>query len=259
MSLIDFQNVNIVRNGRIALDDMSLTIEHGQNTAVLGPNGCGKSTFVKTISGDLRAFGGTGTIQVGGLSRWNLFELRKILGVVSNELQVLCAKEVPALDVVVSGFFGSYGELRPYEVTSEQREKSLELLQFLDADHLANRWVTELSSGEGRRILLARALVHDPSALLLDEPTTSLDIKSSGLLMNTLRKVTEKGTDLVLVTHHVEEIIPEIHRVVLLKEGKVFRDGPTEVVLTEKNLAELYESKVRLERRYEMYHAQIID
>jgi len=255
--LIEFENVTIVRNGRTALDGISFSIEHGQNTAVLGPNGCGKSTLVKSISGDLRPYAGRGRVRVGGFSRWNLFDLRKVLGIVSNDLQALCSKEVSALDVVISGFFGSYGELRPYDVSPEQIDKAKQLLEFLDAAHLADRFANELSSGESRRVLIARALVHDPRALLLDEPTTSLDIKSAALLIETLRKVAAQKMDLVLVTHHVEEIVPEVHRVVLLKLGKVFMDGPSEIVMTSKNLSDLYETPIRLERTCGVYHARL--
>jgi len=255
--LVQFDNVTIVRNGRTTLDGVTLSIGRGENVAILGPNGCGKSTLVMAISGDLRPYAGRGKMRVGGLDRWNLFDLRKSLGIVSNELQSFCAKEVTGLDVVVSGFFGSFGVLEPYEVTEQQSEKALETLRFLDASHLANRLTNELSSGEGRRILIARALVNDPSALLLDEPTTSLDIKSGNLLVKTLRKIASTGTNVVLVTHHVEEIVPEIRRVILLRDGKVFLEGPTESVMTSQNLSELFDADVRLEHSCGTYHARL--
>src|SRR5258708_4355723 len=128
--LIEFENVTIVRNGRVALDDVSLSIGTNENVAILGPNGCGKSTLVKAIAGDLRPYAGRGQVRVAGMARWNLFELRRILGVVSNELQVICSKDATGLDVAVSGFFGSYGELKPYDVTPEQRAKALDALEF---------------------------------------------------------------------------------------------------------------------------------
>ncbi len=168
--LIELKNVTIVRSGRTALDDVSLSIRRGENVAILGPNGCGKSTLVKAIARDLRPFAGRGSLSIAGLDRWNLFELRKFLGIVSNEIQSLCAKDVTTLDVVVSGFFGSYGVLEPYEVTNEHFAKADEMLRFLEASHLANRLANELSSGESRRVLIARALVNEPTGLLLDEP-----------------------------------------------------------------------------------------
>ena len=196
-------------------------------------------------------------MRVGGLDRWNLFDLRKSLGIVSNELQSFCTKNVTGLDVAISGFFGSFGVLEPYDVTSAHHEKAMETLKFLDASHLADRQANELSSGEGRRILIARALVNDPSALLLDEPTTSLYIKSGDRLVKTLRKIARTGTNVVLVTHHVEEIVPEIQRVILIRGGKVFLEGPTDTVMTSQNLSELFDATVRLERIGGTYHARL--
>jgi len=255
--LIDFENVTIVRNGRTALDNVSLTIGATENVAILGPNGCGKSTLVKAITGDLRPFAGKGAVKVAGKSRWNLFELRQILGIVSNELQTLCSKDATALDLVISGFFGSYGVLEPYDVTADHRAQALQKLEFLDAAHLATRPTNELSSGEGRRVLIARALINNPKALLLDEPTTSLDLKSAHHLVQTLRKVAASGTHIALVTHHVEEIFPEIRRVILLKEGKVFKDGPTESVMTAENISDLFGANIQLERTCGVFRARL--
>jgi len=257
LPLILFENVTVVRNGRMALDCVNLSIPIGENVAILGPNGSGKSTLVKAIAQDLRPYAGKGRVQIAGRDRWNLFDLRKTLGVVSNELQVTCAKEVSALDMVVSGFFGSYGVLEPYDVTEEMRDKASEVLCFLNAHHLSDRRMNELSSGEGRRVLIARALVNEPSALLLDEPTTSLDIRAADSLIATLRKIARHGTNLVLVTHHVEEIVPEIRRVILLKEGLVMLDGPTEQVITSQNLSDLYDTRISVGQHDDRFHAKL--
>ncbi len=255
--LIEFDNVTIVRAGRVALDSIDFRITPNENVAVLGPNGCGKSTLVKTVAGDLRPFAGRGRVSVGGLARWNIFELRRILGIVTNELQTACAKEVTALDLVISGFFGSYGELRPYEVNNMQRTQAHEVLQFVDAGHLAGRRTCELSSGEGRRVLIARALVNSPQALLLDEPTTSLDLPAATRLVQSLRKIASAGTDVLLVTHHIEEIFPEIQRVILLKNGRIHLDGPTASVMTSENLSDIFDVPIRLEHRCGVYRADI--
>ncbi len=256
--LISFQEVTVIRNGRIALDGITLDIQKGENVAILGPNGCGKSTLVKAIARDLYPASDRGSIRIGGLDRWNLFELRKILGVVSNELQTMCSKEVTAIDLVISGFFGSYGVLEPYVVTGAMREQAHETLRFLNANHLSDRYTNELSSGECRRVLIARALVNKPPALLLDEPTTSLDIKSSDSLISSLRAIAQSGTNLLVVTHHIEEVIPEIDRVILLKNGKIFQDGSTANVLTSVNLSDLYESPVCVLFDGFRYHAHLL-
>lgn len=253
--LIEFDNVTVVRNGQVALETVDLTIGTHENVAILGPNGCGKSTLVKTIAGDLRPFAGRGRVRVAGLDRWNLFELRRVLGIISNDLQTICAKDVTALDLVISGFFGSYGVLCPYEVTDAQRSVASERLCLLEAAHLAERKTCELSSGEGRRVLIARALVNSPKALLLDEPTTSLDLKAAHMLVLALRKIAASGTNIVLVTHHVEEIFPEIQRVILLKDGRVSLDGPKDAVMTSANLSRLFGAPVELQRVCGVYRA----
>lgn len=255
--LFELDNVTIMRNGHVALDNVSFSVNPGENVAILGPNGCGKSSLVKTIARDLFPATGKGSVTVGGLTRWNLFDLRKILGIVSNELQSQCSREELALDLVISGFFGSYGVLEPYEVTHEMTEKAWETLMFLDAAHLAERRMDELSSGEGRRVLIARALVNDPKALLLDEPTTSLDIRSANHLIKTLQSITESGVGVILVTHHIEEIFPEIGRVVLLQSGRVMADGPTEAVMTSENLSHLFQIPVTVDRSPFGYHARV--
>jgi len=256
--LIEFQNVTIVRNGRTALDDVSLTINRGENVAILGPNGCGKSTLVKAIARELHPYAGTGSVKIDGKDRWNLFELRKTLGMISNDLQALCEREATGLEVTISGFFGSYGVLQPYEITEDHREKAMNALRQINACHLADRRTDELSSGEGRRVLIARALVNNPQALLLDEPTTSLDLQAAGSLISSLRDIARKGTNLILVTHHIEEIVPAIKRVILLKKGRIFGDGATQDMLTHDALSDLFEAPIFVERHGGWHTARLM-
>lgn len=242
--LVSFRNVTVVRNGRTALSAIDLTIEAGECVAILGPNGCGKSTLVKVVAGDLRAYAGQGEVTIRGLKRWNLFELRSILGIVSNDLQADFSPSALGLDVVLSGYFGSYGAVG--EVTPCMRSKALEALSRVEALHLAERKYGELSSGEGRRLLIARALVHDPEALLLDEPTTSLDLKAAHDFLLTVRKLAQEGIGVIFVTHHLEDIVPEITRVVLLKKGEIFADGPASEILTSENVSNLFEIPIQI-------------
>jgi len=112
-----------------------------------------------------------------------------------------------------------------------------------------------MSSGEAKRALIARALVHEPKTLLFDEPSNALDIAAQFQLRDTMRELAQSGLAILLVTHHVSEIIPEIERVIMLRAGRVMADGPKNEVLTEKNLRELFEVKVRLERHDGYFHA----
>jgi iron complex transport system ATP-binding protein len=255
--LIELSNVTVIRGDRAALNDVSLTIRTGEHVAVLGPNGCGKSTLIKLINRELYPVAGVGSIRILGQKRWNVADLRSHLGIVANDLQSQISPEASVIEAVVTGFTGKLGVFW-VEATDDRIEAARRALLAADADHLAERLFGSLSSGEGRRVLIARALVHDPGALLLDEPTTSLDLASAHSLLQTLRCLAHVGKTLVLVTHHLEEILPDIERVVLLREGQVMADGPKEAVLTEENLSALFGTAISIDSR-DPYRARVAE
>ncbi len=246
--LLDLRGVTVLRRGRRALDGVTLRIGAGENAAILGPNGSGKSTLLKLLTRELYpvATGGAAPLRILGRERWDLFELRRRLGIVSMELQADFARDLPGLDAVVSGFFGSLGTWSRQRVRPEMLRRARQALRTAEVLHLADRPMTEMSTGEVRRVLLARALVHRPGALVLDEPTSSLDLKAARDLRATLRRLARRGTSLLLVTHDVEDVVPEIGRVVLLKGGRVFRDGPRAEVLTAPALSALFGTTIRM-------------
>jgi iron complex transport system ATP-binding protein len=159
------------------------------------------------------------------------------------------------LDVVLSGFFSSIGIYYNHEVTLKMEVRAREVLKFLEISHLADRLMSELSSGEARRVLIGRALVHNPQALILDEPANSLDLKALHSFRESVRKIAGSGKSVILVTHNLEDIIPEINRVVLIKEGKIFRDGKKEEILTDANLSELFSLPVQVLKKEGYYQA----
>lgn len=244
--LVSLEDVTVVRGGRTVLSGIDLRIDAGERVAILGPNGSGKSTLVKLIAGDLHARAGVGQIRIRGLRRWSLFELRSVLGVVSNDLQALIDPRVTGEDAVLSGFFGTYGFLDRSLVTEDMLESAAMALNRAEAGHLANRVYGELSSGEGRRILVARALAHHPETLLLDEPTTSLDIRAAHEFLQTVRRLSDEGIGEILVTHHLEDIGPEIDRLVLLRQGHIFADGPKTEILTSRLISDLFDFPINV-------------
>src|SRR5215467_12188519 len=177
LPLIEFNNVTVYRGEKIALDGITLSIHEGEHVAILGPNGCGKSTLIKTITRELypRYSGNGSGLRIFGKDRWNIFDLRPLLGIVSNDLMQTCTRDITGREAVLSGFFGSIGIWPNHHVTPEMEARAEEILALLEASHLADRDVNEMSSGEARRILIGRALAHSPKALVLDEPTSSLD------------------------------------------------------------------------------------
>ena len=184
-----------------------------------------------------------------GQQNWNIFDLRSSLGIVSNDLVNTPAHDSTGLEIVLSGFFSSIGIWPNHHVTPHREERTEELLRRFEIEHLAERNTDELSSGEARRVLIARALVHHPKALVLDEPTTSLDFHATHELRESLRKIARSGTSIVLVTHHLPDIIPEIGRVILMKDGKVLLDGPKAATLTSAALSEVFATEAEVVER----------
>jgi len=247
----------VQRDERVALDGLTLSIGQGEHAAIIGPNGSGKSTLIKLISRDLYPMlkeDQPWSMRILGEERWRLFDLRNILGIVSNDWMQMCTCAYSAHEIVLSGFFGSVGIWPYHEVTPAMEEKTREVMELLEITHLAERNTVELSSGEARRILIARALVHDPQALMLDEPSNSLDLHATHELREAMRRLAQTGITILMVTHHLPDIIPEMQRVVLIRDGKVYRDGRKADVLTSATLTGLFGIPVEVIERAGYYH-----
>jgi iron complex transport system ATP-binding protein len=252
MSLIEFRNVDLARKERLALDKLSLTIDEGEHVAILGPNGSGKSSLIKTITRELYPLQGS-SVKILGRERWNIFELRPQLGIVSNDWMLACSRDYTGRETILSGFFSSVGIWPHHLVTAEMEIKASEILETLEISHLSDRLLSEMSSGEARRFLIGRALVHSPSTIIFDEPTNSLDFRSTHEVREILRKLAA-STSIILVTHNLFDLIPEIERVILIRSGRVFLDGPKHEVLTSENLTELFGIPVELVVRNGYFH-----
>jgi iron complex transport system ATP-binding protein len=253
--LLDFRNLRVMRRQKIALDDFSLRIGADEHVAILGPNGCGKSTLIKTITRECYPVIRDGSsMSLLGQESWDVFALRARLGIVSNELMLSCTGESCGRDVVLSGFFSSISIYSNHHVEEGQRELADSVMDRLKISHLAERAVSEMSSGEARRVLIARALVHKPGALLFDEPCNSLDLSAQQSLRQTMRDLANSGTAIILVTHELADIVPEIQRVVLMNRGRVVADGPKEEILQVERLSELFGIRVEMAQRDGHYH-----
>ncbi len=262
--VLELSGATVIKSDRPVLHNLSLRIDVGEHTAIVGPNGAGKSVLVRLLTHEDRALSpldGSSPVRVFGDGNWNVFELRSQLGIVSADLHHRFVSgnsegRITAEAAVLSGFLASDGILRYGVVTDEMRGRAAEALERMGAGHLARRWLDELSSGEARRVLLARALVTSPRALVLDEPTTGLDLVARHDFMERVRQIARAGTTLILITHHVEEIVPEISRVILLKDGRIAASGPKASMLTAGRLSELFGAPIRLEESDGYYYAQ---
>jgi iron complex transport system ATP-binding protein len=252
--LVDYRHVTVLRGPSDgskepvrALDDLSLEIDCGEHVCILGPNGCGKSTLIKTITRECYPLATPGSsAEILGRHRWDVFELRNLLGIVSPDLLASCTSSATGRDVVISGFFSSTRIFPHQHPSSEHLHRAEAALSRIGIAHLADRPLNEMSSGEAKRTLIARALVHDPQTLLFDEPSNALDIAAQFQLRDTMRQLAQSGLGILLVTHHVSEIIPEIERIILLKNGRVAADGTKRTILTAGRLSELFGVELRV-------------
>lgn len=261
--LLELHKASVLRGERLILDRLSLRLRVGQHTAILGANGSGKSTLIKLIARQiypLATEGDTPAIKVFGRDRWSVSELRSLIGIVSPAVQGDYTNEdapLEVFDTVVSGFFAARGLWVDHSLTDAMRQRAHEALAQVGASQLIGRDMASLSTGEARRVLIARALVHRPHALLLDEPCTGLDPVSRRRFLESLRQLARHGVTLLLVTHHVEEILPEIDHVVVLRDGQLLREGSKASVLTGETLTGAFGMPVAVERRGEYYHASV--
>ena len=253
--LLQLRSATVVRDGRTILHVDDLAIAAGEHVAILGPNGSGKSTLVGLLTRDVRplARGDGPSVLLAGRERWDLMAARRLMGVVSDALQEEYAEGVSASDVVLSGFFGSVGLYPNTLVTGPMRERAGALLAELGIAELAARPFGTLSTGEARRALIARALVSDPATLVLDEPCDGLDPHATWSFLRTLRALATPERGLVLVTHHVDDIIPEVDRVIMLRGGRVIADGDKAELMTSERLSELFGFPARVEERAGVY------
>lgn len=253
--LIELRNVSVVRGGRVVLHELNLRIEDGEHVAIMGPNGSGKSTLIKTITRELYPlYRKDSSMKLFGQETWNVTELRSMLGIVTNDNAAFYSRPLTGRDAVLSGYFSSVGLSRHQKVKPEMQDKTDELLAWLEISHLAGRVVGEMSSGEVRRVMIARALVHDPKALLFDEPSNSLDVSAQIELRRTMSKLAQSGIALLLVTHHLPDVVPEIERVIFMRDGRIAGDGGKQELLTTEGLGSLFGCPVQVAMHDGYYH-----
>ena len=235
-AILEVTDVSVVRGSTTILDQLSVSIALGQHTALLGPNGSGKSTLLKLLMRRI--------YPSFGESEWNVWDLRTRLGFVSSEVDqhFLSGRsgKLSAELAVLTGFFSSELEPDPEHITESMREAAADALERMQMTHLARRPLAHMSTGERRRTLLARAIVHRPEALVLDEPTSGLDLRAQFQLLDDLHRIAQSGTTLILVTHHMHEILPCIHRTVLLEKGRVAFDGLTSQAMESRLLSQVF-------------------
>ena len=256
MNIIDLQNITVFQGRNKILDDFTLTIDESQSTVILGPNGSGKTTLLKLLNRELYIVEDPkSSLKIFEKDRWNVDDLRSNLGVVSQHLQYGYSNSAIGLYVVLSGFYSSDGIWQHQTFEEEKLNRAKEVMDLLSISELQDRAFSSMSTGEQRKFLLARSLVNDPAVLVFDEPTSGLDMSTCFQYLEIIRELIGMGKKVVLVTHHVHEIPPEVTRVILLKEGKVIEDGNKGEILTNTNLTNLFDWPIKLVKENGYYQA----
>jgi iron complex transport system ATP-binding protein len=257
--IIEIKDATVFRGDTRVFEGLSLEIERGSNTAIIGPNGAGKTTLLKLLARDIYPMQkDSGYVRILGQESWNVWELRSHLGIVSQDLQQDYAGhggDARGRDVVLSGCYASIGTYRYQTFSDDDVQRAERIMATLGIAHLRDKLFASMSTGEQRRFLLGRALINEPHTLVLDEPTTSLDLKATFKYIAIIRKLMQEGRTVILITHHLHDIPPEVTRVILLKDGKVFAQGRKQAVLTDANLSHLFDVPIKLVQADGFYQA----
>ena len=256
MNIIDLQNITVFQGRNKVLDNFSLTIDESQSTVILGPNGSGKTTLLKLLNRELYIVENPkSSLKIFEKDKWNVDDLRSNLGVVSQHLQHGYSESAIGLYVVLSGFYSSDGIWQHQKFEDEKLNRAQEVMDLLSISDLQDRAFSSMSTGEQRKFLLARSLVNDPAVLVFDEPTSGLDMSTCFQYLEIIRELISMGKKVVLVTHHVHEIPPEVTRVILLKEGKIIDDGNKDEILTNAKLTNLFDWPIKVIKENGYYQA----
>ncbi|MBI3799324.1 MAG: ATP-binding cassette domain-containing protein [Deltaproteobacteria bacterium] len=255
-NIIEIKNVTAYRGQTRVFNDLSLEIAQGCNTAILGPNGAGKSTLLKLLSREIYPVQRDDSyVRVFGQERWNVWELRAHFGIISHDLQQQYMGNALGMNVILSGYYSSIDTAAHQQFSAEDKNRADRIMHTLGVTDLKERMFSAMSTGEQRRFLLGRALINDPDTLVLDEPTSGLDLKACFQYLDLIRGLMQSGKTIILVTHHIHEIPPEVSRVVLLKDGEIIADGEKPEILTSTNLSALFAAPIALVQANGFYQA----
>ncbi len=261
MNIINFKNINVGYDEKIILQNLNLTIKQGEHWAILGANGSGKSTLMKLIQSEIHPrFDKNSTKEIFGQSKYSLFELREKIGVITNDLHNYFYDKVPFLtgyEVVQSGFYSTFSIFKHQDFTEQQHQRVYETLEFLEITHLKDKKVSTMSTGELRKCIIARALIHKPQAFILDEPTVGLDIKAQINFLKMLQKLALQSS-IILVTHHIEEIFEDITKIALVYDKTIYLSGDKETVLTNENLSKIFDIKLTINKKNSRYFIESV-
>lgn len=253
-SLFTINDAYVQRAGRTILHVDHFELAEGEHVALLGPNGAGKSTFIQLLTREVfPLYREDAAVKFRGQARPLLEDIKGALGIVSSTMHDQVRVHLPALEIVVGGLYGTLGLPMHTQVPAEFFDRGQEALERLGIGELAKRDIMTMSTGQARRVLVARELIREPSVLVFDEPCTGLDPQGMFHVRETMKTLADEGKSVILVTHYPEDIIPAIDRVLLIKEAEIFADGAKSELLTSETMSELFDVPLSVEEHNGWY------
>ena len=249
-----FKNINVYIDQKKILSNLNLKLNFGENIVILGPNGSGKSTFLKLLNRSIYpVVSKQSSLKLFNKENINIWDIRRKVGFLFKEMEERVNNGVNLYDLIASGFSGVFNSRYNKLLTDKQKSKIDNLINEWELSNIVNKDFQRLSDGQRRRALLARALVYQPNLLVLDEPFCNLDIKSNFILNKNLNSLIEKSVNIVYVTHNLESIISKTNRVILMKEGKIIKDGKPNTIINSKVLSDLFEIPINVIKQDEYW------
>lgn len=262
MYAVETNDLTVTRGQTQILRGVSCAIQAGRCTAILGPNGSGKTTLTRAITAQMFITGGTVNVLGETIGRTDIRALRRRIGVVNPTAGYAGSStvddELTAHEAVLTGYFGTIGLYDA--VNDNQHQHADHVLEQVGLGHRRDLRFSLLSTGEQRRCLIARALVHRPQLLILDEPTAGMDVAGREHVLATVEQILEQPDPptVLAITHHVEELSPRTHHVILMKDGQILAQGPPAQIITPENLTALYGCKVFVRRQHGRYWLEVL-
>ena len=247
MEWLDCQNIDYIKDGSEILSRINLKIKEGEIVTILGPNGSGKSTLIKLISRSIYPRIKSGSkFKIYGKEMINIWDMRSKISFMNNEIHQRTHGSLKVKDIVLSGIYGSIGIPKNINPSKINYDQAIKLIEKFNLSNKVNSRYDQLSDGQKRIVQILRALINKPKVLILDEPTSNLDINSTYLLINFLSSVIKEDISLLMSTNSIDNILKETTRVILIKEGIIKADGLPYKTINSEELSLLYDIEIKV-------------
>tara|TARA_Y100001968_G_C19368463_1_gene723822 strand:+ start:148 stop:939 length:792 start_codon:yes stop_codon:yes gene_type:complete len=246
---LEMKSLEVWKNENQIFSNLTLTLNKGQNTILLGPNGSGKSAIVALINRTIYPIHKYNSeFKLFGHTEINIWNMRSKIGLISTEIDQRISGRDRVKEIIRSGLYQSFSMRNKKNLTNKDTNRVEKILREFKLSDISEKEYRILSDGQKRRVLIARAIVHNPEVLVLDEPTSKLDIKSRYILQECLENLAGKGTTILQITHDINSITKSYSRIIFIKKGRIIGDGNQSKQLTSKKLSNLFDLNLKIEK-----------